>query len=123
VVKGCINVLIVGLIVLSFNGVDRDIEMADQGGRNIILGAQGIAGTEDKVGASRGQNTGQVCCFGGDVQATADAYPMERSFPCKTLHEKLHYGHFLVSPFDAVQSNVSQGNIFNIVSNDGHISP
>ncbi len=49
VVQGLEDVAVVGLVVLAFDGENGDLMVLDQGGRDVVLGAERVRGAEPDV--------------------------------------------------------------------------
>src|SRR5271155_3100731 len=77
VIDGGEDVVVIRVVILTLDGVDRNALIADQAGGNIILGRQRVRGAENHVGAAVAQADGQVSGFCGDVQARGDADAFE----------------------------------------------
>ena len=60
VLQGGGDVPVVARLVLALDGVDRDVEVVDQAGRDVVLGRERVGGDQDEVGAAglRGSGPG-----------------------------------------------------------------
>src|SRR5277367_1730158 len=54
-IDGGEDVVVIGVVILTLDGVDRDALIADQAGGNIILGRQRVRGAKHYVGAAVAQ--------------------------------------------------------------------
>jgi len=78
VLGGGNDVVVVGVVVLAFDGEDGDALVANQAGGDIVLGGKWVGGAEDHIGAAVAQANSQVGGLGGDVQAGGDADAPQR---------------------------------------------
>ena len=108
------QVLIVGRVVLALDGICRDTVLLDQCRGDIVLGAEGVAGAEDYLGAAVTQCDGQVGRFAGHVQARGKAHASQGLFLYEALLDDFHHGHFPSGPFDLVDSVFRQGQVFHV---------
>ena len=88
VIKDGIDMVIVGLLILAFNGIGRNTVLTDQGGCDIVLCRKRIGGAEHEVGASSFEGNRKVCCLCSNMEAARHAYSLERQIFRKTLPEK-----------------------------------
>jgi len=98
--QGGDDVLVVSVVILSLYGVHGNA-VVDKGRSHVVLGRQGIRGTEDDLGATFLQGQGQVGCLGSDVQAGGDAHSLERLLPAESLLYRTDDRHLLAGPIDA----------------------
>ena len=52
-IKGSVEVLIIGFIILAFDGKNRNFKDRYQGRGHIVLSTEGIAGSQHHVGTGR----------------------------------------------------------------------
>ncbi len=69
VIQGSVNVLVIGFIVLSLDGVGRDIVL-HQSRRRFILRTERVGGTENDIGSTLFQDQCQVGRFGSNMKAS-----------------------------------------------------
>jgi len=101
VIDGGFDVLIIGFSVFGADGEYGNFEIPHQRRRDVVLGAEGVGGAEDQVGAAGLDGTGEVGGFGGDMQAGAHAHSLE-GFPFgEFVADLLQDGHVAVGPEDA----------------------
>ena len=79
VIQCRVDMLIVDIIRLATNRIDRYSIMFHQCGRHIIVGAEWIAGAEHHIGTRGLQCACEVGGFRGDMQAAADADTSQRA--------------------------------------------
>ena len=60
VVEGGVDVLVVGLAVLAFDGKDGHFQGSDEGSGHVVLCRQRVGGTQPQVGAPRLENAAVV---------------------------------------------------------------
>jgi len=82
-----IQVRIIGSDIFAAHRKRRNAVVHDQRRRDIVLGAERIAGREPDRGAAGLQHAHQIGGFGRDVQAGADAHTGERTRPAETLQQ------------------------------------
>ena len=73
VIDGGEDVVVVGVVVLTLDGEDGNVVVADQAGGDVILRRQRIRGAEHDFGPAIAQADREVRGLGGDVQAGGDA--------------------------------------------------
>ena len=114
VVDAGVDVAVVRLVVLALDGVDAHAVVVDEGGGDVVLGAQRVAGAEDDVGAARRQGAHEVGRLGGDVQAGADADALERLLLREALADGLEHRHVHVGPLDAQHALRREADVLDI---------
>ena len=119
-VEDSAQVLIVGFIVLAFDGKGGNAVFADQGGGHIVLGAEGVAGAEGQVGAAVPEGDGQVGGFGGYMEAGGQAQPLQGLFPGKAFPDNPQNAHFPLSPLDTIYAVLGQGQVPDIAGGSLH---
>ena len=71
-VQGSMDMLVVGFIIFSLNGIDWDIILGQQSCGHIVLSAERIGGAEDYFGATGFEGEGEVCCLGSNMEASGN---------------------------------------------------
>ncbi len=71
------DVRVIGVVVLALDGVDRDVVVANQASRDIVLGGERIGGAQYDIGAAIAQRDGQVGSLRRDMQAGRDANALQ----------------------------------------------
>ena len=115
-----IDVPVVAPGVFAPHREDRDLVVLDQRGRDVILGAQRVAGTECHTCATGTQYPDQIGRFRGHVQAGTDARAIEGLLVGKTRPELPQDGHLLPGPLDALDARFGEGRILDVGGRQCH---
>ena len=76
VIEGTVEMAVVLVVAGTVDREGGDPKMVNQRCRNVILGAQGVAGAERQLRPTCRQHPHQVGGLGGDVQTGADPHPL-----------------------------------------------
>src|SRR5262245_7620771 len=74
------HMLVVSLDCLTFDRVNRDPVVLDQGGGHIVLGTQRIGGNQDSIDTGGAQGACKICSFGGHVSASHESKSLQWLF-------------------------------------------
>ena len=103
---------IVGVIVLTLNGVSRNVEIAIERGSDFVLRGERIGGTENHISAAIAESDHQVGGFAGDVETRGNAQTLQRLLLDEALANDLQHRHLLLRPLDFAFAGFGQRNIF-----------
>jgi hypothetical protein len=87
------DVPIVGLVVLSFDGKDRNA-IFDQRRGDVVLRLKGVACTQHGVGPASLEGVGEICCFRRDMRTYDDASALERTVSLEPFPDLPQDRHF-----------------------------
>jgi hypothetical protein len=93
------DVPVIGVVVLALDGEDGDLVVLDQGGGNVVLGAEGVRSAEPDVGPSELEGLHQVGRLRGHVEAGRDADSREGLLLGESLLDPAENGHGAGRPF------------------------
>ena len=110
-----VHMRVVLFVAFTLNRIDRHFVVRNQSGRNVILRAQRVAGTQGSFGAASDQNAHQVSGFGGDVHGGRNADAFKRLLTAETLFEQIKHRHFFGGPLHTKATFFGQLNIGNVV--------
>ena len=96
-----LDVPVVRVPVLAFAGERRDALVLDERRGGVVLGRQRIRRAERDRRAGIAQRDREVRGLSGDVEACADAQPLERLLRRDTLADAREDGHLAPGPLDA----------------------
>ena len=117
-----VQMLVVGLIVLTPDGVGRNPLTDNQGGGRIVLGRERVRGAQHDARPAGLEGPHQIGGFGSDVQAGRHAQALERFGAGKLLAHLAQHRHVLVGPVYAFLARSGQAEIFDISLTSSHIS-
>ena len=103
-----------------FDRVNGHLIVRDQGGGDIILRAERIAGAEGGFSPARQQHPHQIGGFGGDVHGGSDANALERLLFLEALFDKVEHGHLFGCPVHAESASLRQVDVSDVVIFSGH---
>ena len=112
--QGGMDVAVIGVLVFSLDGENRDLIVKGKACGHVVLGAQGIGGTKADVGAPRFEGPRQGGRLGGDVQARSYPQPLEGFLRCKSFLDGTQHRHRLGRPFDPQFSLVRQSLVLDV---------
>src|SRR5579864_856824 len=111
------DVVVVGVVVLALDRENRDVVVAHQRSRDVILRGKRIRGAEHDVGATVTQANGQVRRFGSDVQASGNARALQWLVLDEFFADDLQDLHGLIGPLDPLLSKIGKLDAFDVVLN------
>ncbi len=97
-IQSSVEVLVVGIVVLALDGVDRDLVIGDKRSSDIILRAQRVAGHQDQVSTAGDQSAREVARLRGDVQTRRHTNPLERLLFRHPLGDLAQHRHLALRP-------------------------
>ena len=109
------EVRVVGVAVLAAPGVRRDPVLGDERRGDVVLGRERVRGREDDLGAAGLERPHQVGRLGGDVEAGADAQPVERALALEALADQAQDGHLALGPFDPADALGGEAEVRDVV--------
>ena len=105
---------IVGLIVLALDSIGGNTVDRHQRRRNIVLSAQGVAGTQSDGGTAVPQRHGQVGRLTGHVKAGGDAQTLQRPLLDEPVTDQPQHRHLLGGPLNPKVPLLGQGDVLDI---------
>ncbi len=100
----CVNVPVVGLVILALDGEDGNAGV-HQRRRDIILSRKGIARAHHRIGSTRLKCQREIGRLGRDVGTAEEAQTFEGSCPCERVPDLAQHRHLAASPFDPSASS------------------
>ena len=97
--QGGKDVIIIGFVVLTPYGENGNLIIRNKGSGHVVLGGQGIGGTDDHFRPPRLQGLEEACRLGGHVETCREFYPLKRLFLFKTFLDGLQDRHTHPGPF------------------------
>ena len=119
VLQGRGDVPVVARLVLALDGVDGDVEVVDQAGRDVVLGRERVGGDQHEVGAAGLEGPGQVGRLGRHVQAGRHPEAGQRLLDLEPLADRAEHGHVPLRPEDPLVADAGQGQILHVTRNHG----
>ena len=111
VIKCRHDMRVVRLVVLALNGVRRNVVIAHQAGRDVVLRRKWIRSTKHNVGAAVAQGDSQVGSLGRNVQAGRNANALQRLVLDEFFADDLQNLHRLVGPVNALFAQIGKFNV------------
>ena len=110
-----VDVAVVGVVVLTLDGVGGDAVLGHEGRRDVVLSGERVGGAEAELGATGGERAHEAGGLARHVQAGADANTLERLLLGEALADLGQHRHFLLSPLDPQYPARREGQIFHIM--------
>ncbi len=107
--------LIIAIVVLALDRIDRDPLVLHERRGHVVLRGQRVRGAEDDLRAARLERLHEVRRLRRHVQAGRDAHALEGLILLEALLDHIEDRHRLIRPFDAQMARVGQVQIFDIM--------
>ena len=118
-VGDAVEVRVVGVAVLAASGVHADPVLGDERGGHIVLRRERVRGGQHDLGATGLERPHEVGGLGRDVQARADAQPLERPVALEPLADEAQDGHLALGPFDAADAFGREAEVGDVMGGQG----
>ncbi len=119
VVDGRLDVAVVGVVVLALDREDRDVELLDESGGDVVLGRERVRGAEHDVGAAGLQRPHQVRGLARHVQAGRDPVAGERLLGLEAVADRREHRHVPVGPGDSAHALGRERQVFYVMTLGG----
>ena len=114
VIESGAKVAVISFVVFALDRIGRNVEVAIEGGCDLVLRGERVGSAENDVGAAIAKSDHEVRGFASDVKARGNTETLERLVLDETLTDGLQHRHLLLRPFDFAFAGVGQRNILYI---------
>ena len=114
-----VEVRVVRVAILAATGEHADAVLGDERGRDVVLGGERVGRGQHHVGATGAQRAHQVRRLGRDVEAGADAQPLERAVALEALADEAQDGHLALGPVDAADAFGGEAEVRHVMRRKG----
>ena len=115
VIDGRLDVRVVRVVVLALDREDRDVEVLDERGRDVVLRRERIRGAQNDIRAAGLQRPHEVRGLGRHVQAGRDAVAAQGLLLLEPVADRSEHRHLPVGPLDPSLALGCEGKVFHVV--------